>query len=176
MQSGSVAERSSGTRSYWPLGLMLLVSLVPLLLATASYFSGVGVPQGRTNRGELVLDRPPLASPQLVDGQGQRWSGNGRWQLLLRVDQCLQPCLKWRHQLGQLIKALGKDSGRVEQQLVVSERASDRQLTSSQLSRLEPGIWLADPLGNLVLRYEFDQPPQALLKDLKRLLRVSKVG
>ena len=37
-------------------------------------------------------------------------------------------------------------------------------------------VYLIDPLGNLMMRYGADAPPEALLDDLKRLLRVSRIG
>jgi hypothetical protein len=37
-------------------------------------------------------------------------------------------------------------------------------------------IYLIDPLGNLVLRYPRDPDPRKMIKDLTRLLNVSKIG
>ena len=39
-----------------------------------------------------------------------------------------------------------------------------------------PGIWLIDPLGNLVLSYPADPDIKGLAKDLSRLLRASRIG
>ena len=38
------------------------------------------------------------------------------------------------------------------------------------------GIYIIDPLGNLVFFYPVDAPPEDVLKDLKRLLKVSQIG
>jgi hypothetical protein len=38
------------------------------------------------------------------------------------------------------------------------------------------GIYIVDPLGNLMLRYAPGAPDRALLDDLKRLLRLSHIG
>lgn len=167
----------SRLRRYLSLWVLLAVALLPLLVALASYFGGVGVPSGRVNQGQLVLDQPPLAQWQLVDQQGRPWSGAGQWQLLQVATACDAPCRAWRYYLVQLHKALGRERHRVAAQWVdaAAEDAMDGLLRRSQ-QPLAAGIWLADPLGNLVLYYRFDQPPQALLKDLKRLLKVSKVG
>jgi len=37
-------------------------------------------------------------------------------------------------------------------------------------------IYLIDPLGNLMMRYTSDQLPKPLFKDLKHLLKVSRIG
>ena len=39
-----------------------------------------------------------------------------------------------------------------------------------------PGIWLIDPLGNLVLAYPADPDIKGLAKDLARVLRASGIG
>jgi hypothetical protein len=38
------------------------------------------------------------------------------------------------------------------------------------------GIYLVDPLGNAMMVYAPETDPRDILKDLKKLLRVSKVG
>ena len=38
------------------------------------------------------------------------------------------------------------------------------------------GIWLVDPNGNLVLRFAPDLDPRNMLKDIKHLLKVSRIG
>ena len=42
----------------------------------------------------------------------------------------------------------------------------------------EPGthIWLADPLGNVMMRYAPGADPSRMKKDLIRLLKVSQIG
>jgi hypothetical protein len=179
------------TRNYRPLLALLGIAFLPMALAMFSYFAGIGVPAGRINTGELITTHTSLESWQLNDTHGNRWQGQGRWQLLLVVEHCEDNCQVWQHTLGQLKKALGRDRLRVEQQLVLPLAAPDDEtaqasgndrsvLVSTQASRENQGVWLADPLGNLVLRYRLDQPAQDLfkdlLKDLKRLLKVSNVG
>ncbi|HEV2700541.1 MAG TPA: hypothetical protein VGV09_02840, partial [Steroidobacteraceae bacterium] len=38
------------------------------------------------------------------------------------------------------------------------------------------GLYIVDPLGNLMMRYDVRLPPEGLLEDLKRLLRLSQIG
>jgi len=41
---------------------------------------------------------------------------------------------------------------------------------------LQNAIYLVDPLGNLMMRFPPDLEPKSLLKDLKHLLKVSRIG
>lgn len=195
--SGNVsADLTSRKRSLLPLALLLIISIVPLAGAMLSYFGDLAVPEGKVNHGRLVLDQQPLQQWQLLTDSGEQWQSQGRWQLLLLVPECQQQCQRWQHLLGQIKTSLGRDRDRVQPQLVlqrlpfaVSESSSDSSskemaatkvtqpvLTSDFARDLDSGIWLADPLGNMVLHYRLDQSPKELVKDLKRLLKVSKVG
>ena len=40
----------------------------------------------------------------------------------------------------------------------------------------QPGFFLADPLGNIILSYQGDIDPKKILSDIKKLLRASKIG
>jgi hypothetical protein len=43
-------------------------------------------------------------------------------------------------------------------------------------TQLRDGIYLVDPLGNIVLRYPKDADPTRMKKDITRLLSVSRIG
>ena len=45
-----------------------------------------------------------------------------------------------------------------------------------RIAGLEPGLYIVDPLGNLVLRYPLGAAGNSVLDDLKRLLKVSQIG
>jgi hypothetical protein len=42
--------------------------------------------------------------------------------------------------------------------------------------RMDEGIYIVDPNGNLVFSYPLDINPKLLLADLKRLLKASQIG
>lgn len=52
------------------------------------------------------------------------------------------------------------------------------QITAAQsgMDAKQNLIFLIDPLGNLMMRYTSDQLPKPLFKDLKHLLKVSRIG
>lgn len=153
-------------KKYSVFWLIWAVALVPLLAATASYFGGFAQPSGRTNQGALLPQGVELSSLQLMDEQGQPYMANGRWRLLLlQSSRCQQLCRDWNRYLPNIHTAMGKDRDRLQWHRVMNEKVG-----------FSDTLILADPLGNLVTSYRLDQQPQAILKDLKRLLRVSKVG
>lgn len=145
----------SNTRAmFW---LIWAIALVPLVVALSAFFSGWR-PVDQVNYGQLYPAGTTIRALQLE----QQLPQDGRWQLVLfHPASCDAVCDQWQQRLPNLHAALGKERTR----LVV------RQLSGSQ-QRLA----VADPLGNLVLWYELNQSPQAILKDLKRLMKLSKVG
>lgn len=147
----------------------------PMLLATVLYFSGYS-PANSSQRGALLPSGITLNDWKLIDSTGEKRSANGQWQLLLSSNTpCTDRCVYWQQQLPQINQALGKDRDRVIWSLVASN-PKDYPPSSDQLSQHKNVIWLADPNGNLVLQYSLDQTPKDLLKDLKRLLKVSRIG
>ncbi len=146
--------------------LIWAVAFFPMLLAMVSYFGGVGQPQARVNNGQLVAAGMTLETLQLKSEQGIPYQADGTWRLLLLVGPgCTTACAVWRTQLPNLHAALGKDRNRVQ----YHEIRTDRERLANQLV-------LADPLGNMVMSYQLEQSAEAVLDDLTRLLKVSKLG
>ncbi|WP_293265662.1 hypothetical protein [Neptunomonas sp.] len=158
--------------SFW---LIWLFGAGPMLLAVFLYFSGFS-PSSSSQRGELLPPGVTLSDWELIDPTGEKRDANGQWQLLLiSKAPCIERCAFWQQQLPQVNQALGKDKDRVIWSLV-AENSNKNALNNAQLIPDENVIWLADPNGNLVLQYSLKQTPKDLLKDLKRLLKVSRIG
>lgn len=152
------------------------VALVPVLAALMSYATGIGVPEQRVNRGALMVPGGVLDTWQIQEHSGQRWRHLGRWQLLLVTSQaCEAACATWLDTMPGLHRALGRDQSRVHWHLV-SSRTDRGGLVSKQLTGVRAGVWVADPNGNLVLFYPFTQPPQDLFRDLRKVLKASRIG
>ncbi|UTW03565.1 hypothetical protein KDX31_00475 [Amphritea atlantica] len=140
--------------------LVWAVALLPLLGASMAYFSGWR-PAEQITEGELYPPGVTLADLQL---ENQPLTAEGNWQLILLVDNtCADECRHWQTLLPNLQASLGKDRDRLLWQEVDS-------------SQLGAGLLLADPRGFMVTRYSLSLPPKVVIKDLKRLLRISKVG
>ncbi len=158
--------------TFW---MIWLVGGGPMVLAMVLYFSGAS-PQGGTQRGALLPAGQHLEHWQLSDAGGAPLAATGRWQVLLTTPgTCEVRCLYWQQQLVQVHKALGKEQGRVAWQLLADNSAASVKQASGRVP-LGEWVWVADPHGNLVLRYPLAMTPQDLLKDLRRLLKVSRIG
>lgn len=137
-----------------------LFALLPLAAAVLAYRLEIPVTSGSVNRGELLDPVQPLT----------RWGGDvalytGHWTLLLKPEgRCGPGCEQLVTRMKSVHDALGRDADRMRVRVEVGPET------------LENGVWLVDPNGNLVLRYEPEQLGEPVLQDLKRLLKVSKVG
>lgn len=142
------------------MALILGSTILPIVLAVGAYFGGWG-PSGSNAKGELL-------SPVLTIEQwgGEELQFTGVWSILkTQAGPCDQLCNERLESLRRVHDALGRESTRVQ---VVD--------MSSEKINLEPGIWVVDPLGNLVMRYDANQELKALLDDLRKLLKVSRIG
>jgi cytochrome oxidase Cu insertion factor (SCO1/SenC/PrrC family) len=180
--------------SLWLIGALCVA---PVLASYFAYY--VAPPSRHTNYGEL-MDAPPLpnARLRLVDGTAFEMSQlRGKW-VLLTVDsaQCSEACQRKLLTLRQLRLTQGKDMERIERAWLIRDDAAVanniaddyrgtwlvRAAASELLKRLPAEaplaeyIYVIDPLGNVVLRYERDAEPGRMIKDLTRLLKTSRIG
>ncbi len=147
---------SSSHRVFW---LIWGVGLVPVLLAVLAWSSGIGVPEKGTNRGELVQ---PVRTLEQWGGEPGRYTGH--WSLLLvHEPNCPAPCVSRLETLKRVHDALGREADRVRVESLLS-------------GALESGVWVVDPLGNLVLKHPLSYKGKALLGDMRRLLKASRLG
>jgi hypothetical protein len=58
----------------WTLYAVFGITAIPLMIAMVMYFNLWGVPNGRTNFGELLLPPNQLEQTQLVDEKAEPWS------------------------------------------------------------------------------------------------------
>jgi len=170
--------------------LVTLLFVLPLLLAVV-LFAADWRPGGSVNRGELI--NPPLDAAGIeldsADG-GEMHRFTGRWTLLQTVDgPCGASCLQRLYDTRQVRLAMGRDIDRVQRYLLVTDvhalaEADQAQHPDLVLLRAPPedvlpaeaGVRIIDPLGNVMMRYDPAQPADDMLKDLKRLLKLSTVG
>lgn len=140
---------------------------------------------GTTNQGEFV--DPPLAvdSLGLKGPDGVLLTEGGSWWLwVVSNGDCRGECERAIHQLRQLHILLNKDSDRVQRGLVtepgirpgiLADYPGVQHLTG-ELSALSEGIYIVDPIGNLVLFYPLSDAGKPVLTDLKKLLKLSQIG
>lgn len=180
------------------------VFLGPLLLATLVYLNPgwFTLPESGSH-GELVAPAQPLAEFQGVSRQGRRLPGElltRKWTMLYwNGADCDLKCEAGLFKMRQVRLSLGRDAGRVQlvyfsdeptaggslerllgryPRLIAAHSDSGAEnVFAGQLGAYPKGsVYLVDPLGNLMMRYADSAASKGILKDLKRLLRVSKIG
>ncbi|MCG8370075.1 MAG: hypothetical protein MJA32_06130 [Proteobacteria bacterium] len=177
--------------------LVAAVFLGPLALAAYLYFAGQGLaPEGRTNNGSLL--QPIVNLPEALPGSSLHEAGEGRW-VLLYADSgpCEEACRNALHTLRQSRLMLGKEMDRVVRIFLHGNTLPDTVwladehgglmtlqdgslgdlLENERPASLEPGgLYLMDPLGNLVMYFPPDLDPQAMVGDIRHLLELSRIG
>jgi len=141
---------------------------------------------GTTNNGEFVTPPTTVRSLDIRNQQNQPVTEGGTWWLwVVSSGSCESECDRALHQLRQLHALLNKDANRVRRALVqngmpesplFAERYPKLTFLSGRIQDLGPGVYIVDPIGNLVFRYPFADAGKPVLEDLKKLLKVSQIG
>ena len=190
MNPPSMSEAPDRRKGRWQLILILMMVVGPMALATFMYKLQFWVPDSRSYHGELI-------------GNGQTRADIGvqadedRWQLLVTAPTaCAAECQQLVYLARQLQISLGRDASRASHALASAQPLSAEYETKlkaeyPQLQRLPldlptfkqnaavPGdaqLWIVDPHGNLVLRYDARVKGKDLLNDLRHLLKLSNIG
>lgn len=184
--------------------LLILVFALPLAVATWLYHNPqVWKPTTFTNHGELINPARPMEPISLVELSGEPFGTEqllGYWTLLhVGHAHCDPACEEALVDTRQLRLALGHDIDRVQRVYLFTEAPALAALTpildAHPRLRLVTGdrpalapvmallgsnavghVYLLDPLGNLVLRYGPEVDARDMFKDVKRLLRNSRIG
>jgi len=140
---------------------------------------------GTTNQGVFVDPPLTLATLGLRGTDGELITEGGSWWLWVVSDaDCIGECATAVHQLRQLHILLNKDQDRVQRGLVTMPGLSPVVLDeypgvehfTGDLSALTEGVYIVDPIGNLVLHYPLTDAGKPVLTDLKKLLKLSQIG
>lgn len=174
--------------------MLLLVLIAPFILAYVAFY--FWKPSGSVNYGELMPTKPvPLADlRELAPGAAE--AIKDKW-LLLTVDsgKCEAACVQKLYLMRQVRTTQGKYLDRVARVYVVDDESvpgagAMMSLEGTAVLASAPAflqalpaagdrhvyIYVIDPIGNLVLRYPANPDSRGMIKDLTRLLAVSKLG
>jgi len=171
---------------------ILLVAAASFGGAYALYYAAPSIGSwGTTNHGEFV--DPPVAveALELTDAAGTPFTPSRTWGLwVVQPARCDVACDRALHRLRQVHELLNRDAPRVRRALVgpasiapgpiadgaLAARYPGLEFLTGRIAGLDPGPYIVDPLGNLVLRYPLGAAGKSVLDDLKRLLKVSQIG
>lgn len=176
--------------------LLIAVFVLPFLAGTGLFLSGWR-PQKFANHGDLIQPPRPMPEIGLLAPDGRPLAKadlRGHWLLLLAVDgACETSCRETLQQMTQIHSALNKEQSRLRRLLITTDGShslADAQRASPDLvaatiapdalaawaSTLDVGgqaLFIADPMGNVIMRYADPTAARGVLKDLERLLKYS---
>lgn len=192
------------TRSRLTLLGIVATFVVPLVLALVLYARlDIWKPSSYVNHGRLMEPVAPLGFLEAVGQEGDALSlheFDGHWTLIyLAEGACGIQCQSQLFKMRQSRAMLGRDLVRVNTFYLAlgSEATSSFDVLAAEHPALRVGqvsadsigpqkqafsaeeagrFYLLDPLGNLVLEYDEQSTTKGVLKDLKRLLKVSNIG
>ena len=172
--------KNSGRRQLIIILVMALFSLGGSYLLFFSAKSGSS--WGTTNNGAFV--QPPVTVQQLDwrSTENVPLGTSGQWWLWTVSDRCPDSCQQALRKLRAAHILLNREAKRVRRGLSTGasfetpKDQPDLVRISAGGGRMDEGIYIVDPNGNLVFSYPLDINPKLLLADLKRLLKVSQIG
>jgi len=150
--------------------------------------------------GDFSIERLDAAAIASTDLAG-KWL-----LITVNSGKCDQDCQRNLYNLRQIRRALAEDRRRVERLLVLADNPDPDGLrtllkdypdmhsmtgpgealtqlttllntnTEAEISSITGRIFIVDPNGDLMMEYPVDADPVGILKDLQRLLKLSKIG
>jgi cytochrome oxidase Cu insertion factor (SCO1/SenC/PrrC family) len=190
------------SRNLRTVGALAAIFLLPLLLSFWMYYGNAWRPATRTNHGELIEPVRPLPGAELREASGAVAPANllrDKWALVYVGDgACDETCRNALYFMRQTRLSLNNEMTRVARIFLATGSCCERAF----LEREHPGLsvidatgpeardlvnafpqtdrpqslFVVDPLGNLVMRYDTRSDPKGLLTDLKKLLKLSHIG
>jgi cytochrome oxidase Cu insertion factor (SCO1/SenC/PrrC family) len=184
--------------------LLFAICALPPVASWFLFLNPELLPTQRSNRGELIELPVNIKGFNLNTLSGQKFSTanlDGYWTLVvLEKDSCSQICQQHINDIRQIRLALGKDMYNIQRLLVLTspEQPDDllqlfehysgmHVVTGSDTAYGEfqsffrntresndGGIYLIDPMGNIMMHYGNNIPAKDILKDMQRLLKASK--
>lgn len=188
-------------RSRIKAALLFAIAIVPLLAATVMYYTGWGIPSSTTNNGEFVEARDSVPDMDLRESGGEPFADNfmpanedAKWWILVTADRCGTACSEWLDVTRRVHRRLHRDADRVRRGFIAGDGTvpdSGEHPKILTLSGPDGGnplgskardtdrdgtVFVVDPMGNLVLRYDSRHDGTDLLDDVEHLLDSSPLG
>ena len=162
--------------------------------------------RGTSNYGQIIIPPVQLEDLSLIDPLNTERNDtlHGKWSMIYVAESCEEICMENVYRMRQIHMGIGKHSLRVQKVLFLTNQHSSelselfinyagQQVISSDSVDLDAlldkfrsekvihptkagHIYISDPLGNLMMSYPSDINPKGILKDLKKLLRASRIG
>ncbi len=177
---------------------LFCIFLAPLFAAWYLYFNADHNILKSSNNGELIRMPFKVTALELHDYKGDLISNKKhKWTILYWTKSCDKQCKQVVEKILKVRMVLGKDMARTKAWLATSNKITQPMLRALQdvqnfntaallmpnspeakdlLMTGDKHILLIDPSGNVMMRYPADVAPKAIHSDLKRLLKLSRMG
>lgn len=184
------------------LGLIILAFALPIIAAYSYFFFVDDYSLG--NHGKLLQPLIKVDNLGLTDVNGEPLSKDeltSEWKMLFFTGKdCESTCQELLFNMRQINVALGKNSNRFKHMIVHQEEMSpqfqqfiqeqhskalhsyvlpqtlNQAFSASDQKHIPNSIYIMDPLGYIMMRYDHGISPKLILKDLNRLLKISRIG
>jgi hypothetical protein len=179
------------------------IFFVPLALSFILYYGTSWRPAGSSNHGELIDPARPLPAvalaPVAATPPDAKPFAADKWMLVYVGDgRCDEACRRALFVMRQTRVLLNNEMPRVGRTFLVTGNCCDREFLEREHKGLDAfdatspaaaellakfpaedratSLFVVDPLGNLMMRFDARQDPKGLLDDLKKLLKLSHIG
>jgi cytochrome oxidase Cu insertion factor (SCO1/SenC/PrrC family) len=188
-------------RSRWILWAVALIFFAPLGLAFLMYYGSGWRPSGHTNHGALIEPPRPLPGIALRRAEGGAAPAEalrGKWSLIYVGDgACASECQQGLYYMRQTVLSMGSSIPRMQRVFLATGHCCDAShllpyagtlvldaggpeanplLAAFPTERRAQSLYIVDPRGNLMMRYDVSEDPKGLREDLKKLLDLSHIG
>ncbi|MGC4029217.1 MAG: hypothetical protein QM696_10120 [Steroidobacteraceae bacterium] len=174
--------------------LLFLAALffLPIAASFTLYYATSWRPVGKSNHGELIVPARPV--PEVPDSLRGKWVlayvGDGRCDADCQRSLVFarQTRLSLNQEMDRVVRVLFATTDCCDQDYLDREHQGLKVLDLGDAAAREPllavlpaqdrehSLFIIDPLGNLVMRYDTRDDPRGLLTDLKKLLQLSHIG
>ncbi len=184
------AARAQGRRKFV---IIAALFFLPVALSFALYYGKLWRPSQTSNHGVLITPVVPL------QGIPSDLPLQGKWSLVYIGDGTCDAACQDTLVFGRQVRlTLNNEMTRVQRIFLATSNCCNtaylqsqhpgllvRDLTSADGEKLlaqfpdierARTLFIVDPLGNLMMRYDTRQPPKGLQSDLKKLLKLSHIG
>ena len=181
--------------------LLIALFVVPLLVAIAMYSLRDKLPMASvSSHGQLIHPAQPIEMVEVDLSTGEQLNLDqlqGKWTYILYAPNgCDLNCEASLFKLRQTRIATGREANRIQSFIVTKINHTSEKILSrySQIKSgdqiklklegstedkqyLESGkVYLIDPIGNFMMEYDVNSTSRGMLKDIKKLLKISNIG
>jgi cytochrome oxidase Cu insertion factor (SCO1/SenC/PrrC family) len=198
----SAVDAQLRKRNLRTIALLAAIFFLPLIASFAMYYGGSWRPAASTAHGELYHPARPLPKAELRHADGSVAPIDvfaDKWTLVYVGDgTCDKDCRDSLYFMRQTRLSLNNEMTRVSRLFLATGECCNNEFLEKEhtglvaidatgpnaselvaafpISERAHSLYIVDPLGNLVMRYDTRDTPRGLLDDLKKLLKLSHIG